>query len=52
MSRTIKNHLRKIFDKLRVTNRVELAILAKELQSIAQGEPAVGQTKQAGSEKK
>ena len=34
---TVKNHLRKIFDKLHVANRVELALTAVERQLVAPG---------------
>jgi len=35
---TIKNHLRRIFDKLQVANRVELALTAVEKGLVAPGD--------------
>jgi two-component system, NarL family, nitrate/nitrite response regulator NarL len=41
---TVKNHLRKVFDKLHVANRVELALAAVERRLVAPAETPPGST--------
>jgi hypothetical protein len=41
---TVKNHLRKVFDKLHVANRVELALAAVERRLVAPADTPSGST--------